>query len=786
MNIYKKLLLGLIIGIMSVKWWRFVPELIPSTFMLLLISILLFLLSVKSKKYFPFYFIGIALGAYISLLTVHLFEHKTNLALSVGVNTTIAGEVGSLYSENKRLKRIIFDIDTVNGKEIAPFGFRISVFSSNKYVFKEGERWQLKVRLREPYGRSNIAGFDARTYYLANHIHGKGTLLEAKLITPHLSMRQSFLDTLLPVFRDYPQGRFLLALAFGKRNLLTEEDWLQLKQTGLTHLLAISGLHIGLAYGFAFFVLFHLLPIFSKRDKFVAVPYVIACFFAVLYAWAAGFSLPTQRALVALLLWVLLRLSSFKLSGSDAFLIVLACILLFEPFSVFSMSFWLSFSAVGVIVIFQSFSFLPLLEKNNALEEREFFIKNSVLDKGRAGFYLVFHVVKKAMQTLFILQFFLLLGMLPLNLYYFGGVSVSALFANSIAIPIISFITVPSLLLAFVFSFFYPNNFAWWIADISLSWIMSVAHFLSQAWIRLPSFSLLFIFTLLSFIMLFILVSKKQKGVLAFTGLILLFTWKDEKGKTEAIWNMHVLDVGHGLAVLIESEGEALLYDTGASWGKSSIAQSVIQPVLDKLDLSLTGVMISHMDNDHAGGLTWIETQLNPEWIRSSSQSASHLSCQKGDVWRWKHLQFSVLSPSRAQIRPKNADSCVVKVFDGVNSVLLTGDIPKKEEAILLNMPTLLKSDVLLVPHHGSLSSSSLAFLEKVNPHVAIASTGRYTPWQLPHPDVITRYEKREIGWFETSTNGQISVTFSEKGINVSRYRQDVAPYWYRKVVGAL
>ncbi len=767
MNTYKKVLLGLVIGIMSVKWWTFIPAFLPASLIFLFLFVGAFLLSIKTKMRWLHFLMGLLLGAYLSLIRVYLYEQKTELALSIDVNTIISGTVDSLYSENNRLKRLIFNIDTINGKNITPNDFRINVFSSIDKPFKQGESWQLKARLREPYGRANIAGFDAKTYYLAHHIHAKGSLLEAKLLDPHLSLRQRFLNKLLPVFNGYEQGRFLLALAFGERNQLTDTDWQKLKQTGLTHLLAISGLHIGLAFCAVFFVIFHLKPFFFRQDTWISAPYFIACFFAFIYAWAAGFSLPTQRALLALLIWTVFRLSALKLSGFDTFLMVLASLLVFDPFSVFSMSFWLSFSAVGLIALFSSFSFLPQVQKK------------------RTGLYLIGALLQRTILSLLLLQAFLLLGMLPINLYYFGGFSMSALIANTLAIPIVSFITVPALLLALFVSLFYPDNFVWAIADLSLSWVMAIAHFLSNAWVSLPGINLLFIFTLLGFLLVLQLVAQRQRLFIAALGLILLLSWKASSPRRET-WQMHVLDVGHGLAVLIERNGQALLYDTGASWGSSSIAKSVIQPVLNKLNLSLRGVMISHLDQDHAGGLKWINQTLKPDWVRSSSLMASHLPCKQGETWTWEGLSFSAIAPEKLTVRPKNAASCVIRVFDGKHSVLLTGDIPKKEEQALIERGAQLKSDLLLVPHHGSLSSSSVAFLQAVAPDIAIASTGRYTPWQLPHPEIIERYQQQNIAWFETRTAGQISVIFSEQGIKITRYRQELSPYWYRKVVGAL
>lgn len=773
MNTNKKLLFGLVIGIISVRWWPWVPEIWPAIFLLLFL--------VFNRKRIPIFIVGLSLGGFLSLSAVSLYKYQQNIAFSIDKDTTIAGKVGSLYSENKRFKRIIFDIDTKEGQKISGFGFRISLFSDQKWVFKEGQRWQLKVRLREPYGRLNAAGFDAETYYLANHIHAKGTLLSAKLLDDQVSLRQQWFDRLQPVFSQYAQGRFILALAFGERGQLTDSDWQLLQQTGLSHLLAISGLHIGLAYGFAFAVCVFLRPCLMRRDIFLMAPYLFGVLVAVLYAWTAGFSLPTQRAVIGLSLWVMIRLSGFQCSRTDTFLMVFACVLVSDPFSVFSVSLWLSFGAVGLILFSQAFvMFQPKLQ-------------TAVVPRAQASshlfsqwFHRLFRPIKRYAMILLVLQSFLLLGMLPLNAYFFGGFSLSSLLANFIALPIVSFITVPSILVGLLLSFYSADHVFWQLADVSLLWVMGFAELVDNAWFRMAHVSPFFWLVLFAGFLLLMLTEGRKQRLMVFIWVLIVLSWKDHNQLAPKSWRMDVLDVGHGLAILLTQGDEAVLYDTGGAWNEASIAKSVIAPILEQQNLQLKGLILSHFDNDHAGGMDWITQNLSPQWIRSSSNQYQHLPCQQGETWHWQHLTFSVIAPNALSSRPKNAHSCVIQVQDGTHQILLTGDLPAQEEKRMIDEGFKLKSDILLVPHHGSYSSSSSSFLQAVDPQLAIASTGRYTPWRLPHPSIKNRYQQMDIDWMETRTDGQISVIFSEKGWKVMRYRQDIEPYWYRKVVGAI
>ncbi|MEZ8146464.1 DNA internalization-related competence protein ComEC/Rec2 [Enterovibrio norvegicus] len=748
-----KLLFGIVVAIITLKWWPSIPSIgVVIATLLILIALHRFVSEIV---------IGAAIGCLIATGAVAIFQHKTDTALTVDVNTTIAGKVGSLFTKENGQTSVIFDVDTVNGRKLTIFEtFRARLYWRTELPVKQGQHWSVTARLREPYGRVNEAGFDAETYFLSRHIHSKGSVRSANVLNERVSVRQQLYDTVYKNVAHLDSARFLIALAFGERGMLSSEDWQQLRDSGLAHLMAISGLHIGLAFFFGYTVTRYVFPLIVKRDTHLWIPLMMGLVAACLYAWMAGFSLTTQRALMALLVVSLIRQSGYSASPFSTFFLVLAAVLVFDPLSIFSASFWLSFGAVYALCI------MALFRPTAPLEE-------SVIQK-----------VARYIKSLLIMQCVLMIGMLPLMWTWFGGVSLTALFFNVLAVPLISLITVPLILLGLILTPFGASSYVWHAADLSLQPLMSLLGVASFGWLETQGPSTVFpiVVVLLAFVLW--LVGFRTIPIAAGVIGLSLFTWKNTQTDTTA-WRVDVFDVGHGLAVLIEKEGRAVLYDTGAAWSSGTVAASVIAPVLTQRGSKLDGLILSHGDNDHAGGEAWVTKHLVPQWVRSSENDLGHLACLRGNRWRWQQLEFEVLYPLTLSDRAKNASSCVIKVSDGKHAVLLTGDLPKAQETYLLTQNDDVSADVLIVPHHGSKTSSSEAFINHVNPKAAIASTGRFTPWNLPHPDVVSRYENRGIEWFETGYDGQVSAQFSDKGWRVLSQRNDTEPFWYRKKFGA-
>ncbi|MBE1274251.1 DNA internalization-related competence protein ComEC/Rec2 [Enterovibrio baiacu] len=748
-----KLLFGIVVAIITLKWWPSIPSSgVVITTLLILIAL---------RRYVSEIVIGAAIGCLIATGAVAVFQHKTDTALTVDLNTTIAGKVGSLFTKENGQTSVIFDVDTVNGRKLTVFEtFRARLYWRSELPVKQGQHWSVTARLREPYGRVNEAGFDAETYFLSRHIHSKGSVRTANVLNERVSVRQQLYDTVYDDVNHLGSARFLIALAFGERSLLSSEDWQQLRDSGLAHLLAISGLHIGLAFFFGYTVARYVFPLIVKRDTHLWVPLMMGLVAACLYAWMAGFSLTTQRALMALLVVSLIRQSGFSVSPFNTFFLVLAAVLAFDPLSIFSASFWLSFGAVYALCI------MALFRPSAPIEE-------SAMQK-----------VARYIKSLLIMQFVLMIGMLPLMWTWFGGVSLTALFFNVLAVPLISLITVPLILLGLMLTPLGASSFVWQAADLSLQPLIGLLGMASFGWLETQGPSILFPIVVVFLSLMLWLVGVRTIPITAGVVSLALLTWKSAPSDTSA-WRVDVFDVGHGLAMLIEKEGRAVMYDTGAAWASGSIAASVIAPVLAKRGSKLDGLILSHGDNDHSGGEDWVIKHLMPEWVRSSENDIGHLPCLRGNHWRWQQLEFEVLYPLTLSERAKNPSSCVIKVSDGTHAVLLTGDLPKAQEAYLLAQHDDLSADVVIVPHHGSKTSSSEAFIDHVNPLAAIASTGRYTPWNLPHPDIVSRYKSRGIEWFETGYDGQVSAQFSDKGWRVLSQRNDTEPFWYRKKFGA-
>ncbi|MDD1782855.1 DNA internalization-related competence protein ComEC/Rec2 [Enterovibrio sp. ZSDZ35] len=749
-----KMLLGIVIAIVSLKWW---PE-VPSLSAIAPVFVILYLL----RKCLPAFAMGLTVGGLIAYSAAGLFLFKTNSALTVAHDTTIEGKVGSLFTAQKLQTNVIFDVDTVDGRNLDVFErFRVRVYWRSDEQPKQGERWRLKVRLREPYGRVNEAGFDAEVYFLSKHIHAKGSLKTAERLQGSQSFRQDMLDEVVRLTDGFRSVRFLIALTFGERSLLSSDDWQGLRNTGLGHLLAISGLHIGLAFLLGYSVTKLCMPILSHADKYLWFPLLTGMLLAVFYAWMAGFSLTSQRALFALSVACIIRLLGARFDVFEALVIVLAVVLIFDPLSVFSASFWLSFSAVSVLCVSVTFS-------KNASHHQ-----NTVR---RRFLYSVGQLTR--------VQVYLMVGMLPITWLWFGGISLPALVLNLIAVPLVSFVTVPAILMALVFSFFHAGEIFWQLADLSLWPVMWLLTAFDFGWYT-PSAMPIQVPLLVWGLAFLLLITQWRSFAILKMSMVMALMASLIQPQNSDEWRIDVLDVGHGLSVLIEKQGQAVVYDTGAAWQSGNMAQLVLDPVMQKRGVSLAGLIVSHGDNDHAGGEQWVIERYSPRWVRSPENKAGYLPCRAGERWVWQGLTFDALTPSKLVPEAENEDSCVVRVSDGNHAVLLTGDVPYKEELGILEQEGVIASTVMIVPHHGSKSSSSNAFLEAVGAKVAIASAGRYTPWNLPHPDIIERYREAGIPWYDTVEYGQTTVYFSDKGWRLSSQRKHEEPFWYRKMFGA-
>jgi competence protein ComEC len=733
--------------------------------------------------------------------------NKLNIQDFVGKTIVIKGTINNIPSQQKNATRFNFIIDEFNGKKL-PEKIKIRLRWDDKTQFfrtnssplslQQGQQWKLHVRLKPAHGFANVGGFSYQTWLRQKSIHATGYVKKSKqntILDVSTRYRQKLyleLDKLLSVAHSNRDvSHFIYPLTFGERSHISTKQWQVLQATGTQHLMAISGLHLGLIASGGYFIvlwLIRLLPLrfmlptqvntwlLLKNSRLLA--FVFSGGIAVFYAYLAGFSLPTIRAMVMLLLFIAAKILAVKLSVVRWLLLSIVTIILLNPFSIFSASFWLSIYAVTLILLI-----IWRCRKlfNNCGESR-------------------FSKVQAWLSSLLIVQLGLSLFMLPVAALLNYELPLSAFMANIIAVPWMSFTAIPLCLLSVVVMPFSETlaNFFLELSLLSLELIWEWLSYLaskSELLVKVSHDQLMMIlaFMGLLFISVFFTPRKIVIVVMLTTLLLGLMTNTLYQQKNNE-WQVNVLDVGHGLAVIIERNGHAVLYDTGASYPSGfNLAQSVISPYLQYKGISLLDhLIISHSDNDHAGGLQYFSEQVSINQLKigeintnikavDAYSFAVKNSCQQGNEFIWQGLTFSVLWP----VLPKgeeNDDSCMVKISDGKNSILLTGDISHKVESILIDNNEIvqqLSADIIIAPHHGSKTSSSLAFIHAVSPKAVIFSTGFLNRWRMPHTSVLERYQLFNVTQYSTADQGMIHIKISDKRLEIQSYREHIKPYWF-------
>lgn len=663
------------------------------------------------------------------------------------------------------------------------------------FTLLQGQVVQLKVKFKPAHGLANIGGFSYQTWLNSKSISGTGYVVNHKqnaLLETSQTIRQQLYNqyqTLLPKNELAP---LLLALGFGSRDELTKELWQVLKATGIGHLIAISGLHIGLvATGSYIFIMLLIgglpLKLLLSGNKFQVINsrYLaigLSMVAALSYGYLAGFSLPTTRALLMLTIYWCTRLLSIKLSIKRWLLITLFILTLVAPFSLFTASFWLSVYAVVII-------FLSLWRFKH------------FISSGRQSWRFV--------KGLLIIQLSLTMMLLPISAVFFQQISIVAFFANIIAVPWMSFLTIPLCLLSVLLMPISESlsQACIWLCIESLQVIWNYLNYLSTLpWtiIELSGFitQLSVLVGVLCIIGLFcqprINFNKKARVAVLYSAMLclclLIIGWSNtdqpslyESKASEPVnskndWQLVVFDVGQGLSILVKHQQKAMLYDTGASYDSGfNMVDAVVLPYLQHAGIKrLDKVIISHSDNDHAGGLAVLQQSIPITEIIYNDDKLGDSQCKQGKNFHWQGLTFEMLWPNK-HVAKENDESCVVLISDGLHKVLLTGDISKKIETILMQLYPTLIADVLIVPHHGSKTSSSAEFIAQLKPKVAVVSAGFLNRWRMPVDEVTKRYHQYNVPLLNSAESGQIIFNFSEKGMFTQTYHNELWPFWFAK-----
>lgn len=542
----------------------------------------------------------------------------------------------------------------------------------------------------------------------------------------------------------YLMKPLLLALMFGDKSLMKADHWQVMRDTGTAHLLAISGLHLTMVATSIYTIIYLLTRVISAFMPSLSskpIAWIISCLFSFPYILVTGNQISAWRAYVMMvgLSWVVMgKRQSFTFQDLSWVTVI---VILIQPHALFSMSLWLSVSAIGLI--------------------------------------LLIHPHMQALPTwqrILFMQWRLSLALGLMACMMMHTLSLSSPLANIIAIPYVSVIVVP---LCFLATVLLMISSAWatpllTLADLSIQplwWGLSRLSSLMTApalWITNP-----WQWVCASLIVLSCTLPSTRLirwlSLILWLGVLCPIPPHPAKGQA---W-VDVLDVGQGLAIVVRTKSHILVYDTGAGLEGKAVADQTLLPFLYHEHINhIHTLMISHADNDHRGGYATLTKQLKVDNILSGEpQDSSEQPCHAGQAWTWDEVEFVVLSPGTQKLSEGNNLSCVLKISAGEHSVLLTGDIEAPAERALLSTE-LLQADVLLAPHHGSKTSSTEAFLKAVNPQHAIISAGLMNPYHHPHVEVVDRYQHQAIKLWNTAHNGALHVKISKSGASVLAYKE--------------
>ncbi len=697
-----------------------------------------------------------------------------------GHDIEVIGVVAELPRIHEHGQRFSFDVEkTITPQAGVPVHIYLSTHNNQQttpLALHAGERWQLTVRLKQPHGSSNPHGSDFEVWALENNVRAVGYVnnkadnvrlaaradgLAYRIETWREAVRDKFIATLV----NAPYAGVLSALAICDQSSIPQAQWQVFTRTGVNHLMSISGLHITMLASLGFALTYWLwrrsvrLTLFLPARKAAAL---VALLVALGYALLSGFAVPAQRTVymvgaVAFALWL-----NRNFSLGQMLSIALLGVLIPDPWAVLSPGFWLSFGAVAIILYVTAYRLKP----SHWLEE--------------------YGKVQWAMT----------IGLIPMSLGLFQQVSLVSPIANAFAIPLVSLVVVPLALLGAVL----PSDFGiggtpLWLAHSVMGWTMALLEWLNDlpqaVWTQHapPAWSIVAG-------MLGVLVILLPRGFPArWLGLLLLLPMflNTPEPPAQAAVRLTVFDVGQGLAVGVQTRHHTLLYDTGPDFSDGADSGNrILIPSLRAMGINqLDGMILTHDDTDHTGGAASVMQAMPMGWVSSSlpdehpllHQATVKQRCTDGQSWQWDGVDFKILHPDAASYSKehisKNNRGCVLRISIGNEHILLTADIEKESEQQLLEehadkLPAIL----LIVPHHGSKTSSTDEFIAAVHPKYAAFTVGYFNRFGHPKQEVVQRYAHSGAELLRSDEDGAILVEMDARGLQVERYRKTHRRYW--------
>lgn len=634
------------------------------------------------------------------------------------------------------------------------------------------ERWEMTVRLKAPHGTLNPHGFDYELWMWEQGLQAAGYVragardsapryLGDSWTHPVERARQTVRDAVFDRVTDRKLAGVIAALVTGDQSAIERSDWDIFRATGVAHLMSISGLHITM---FAWLAALVIGWLWRRSDvlgwqlslRFPAPQAALigGVALAGLYALFSGWGVPSQRTVWMLLTVALLRLTGRRWPWPIHWLAACAVVVAIDPWALMQAGFWLSFVAVGVL--FATSSDAPVSANKGTGRTR---------------------AVASGMAHHFREQWTITLALTPLTLLLFQQVSVVGLVANALAIPWVTLVVTPLAMLGVLVPPLW-NAAAWAVAGLSV-----FLHTLAQWPFATLSLPVPPLWAAIGGVVGGGLLAMRLPWSMRVLGMPLLLPvllWQTPR-PANGEFALLALDVGQGNAVLVRTATHSLLYDTGPRYSlnlDSDAGHRVVVPLLRALDERLDMVVLSHRDLDHVGGAPAVLTMQPQAALLSSIETAHPLQalraaqrCEAGQRWEWDGVTFEVLHPLAADYErglKSNALSCVLRIGNGHQTALLAGDIERDDEAALVaraessaSAPGVLQSslhaDVLLVPHHGSKTSSTASLLDAVKPKLAIVQAGYRNRFGHPAPDVLARYKDRGIQVVDSAHCGAMS-----------------------------
>ena len=692
-----------------------------------------------------------------------------------GKDIAVIGVVAELPHQHERGLSFGFDAEKVLTPDAhVPPHILLSTYANKDappLPLHAGERWQLSVRLKQPHGTSNPYGFDFEAWMLERELRASGYVrddeenvrLDAIVEKPGYlieRLRETVRERFQKTLGNAPYAGVLTALAIGDQGSIPAAQWQLFTRTGVNHLMSISGLHITMLAGLAFALAYAgwkrsvRLTLRLPARKAAAM---IGLLVALAYTLLSGFSVPAQRTVYMLGTVAAALMLSRNVAPSQILAAALLIVLLLDPWAVLSPGFWLSFGAVALI----------------------FYISANRI--GHSHWAVEYSRVQWAMT----------IGLIPPLLALFQQVSLVSPIANAIAIPLVEFVVVPLTLLGALLPFdwiLHLAHQAMSLCMVVLEWLNSLPN---AVWTQHapPAWSIALGMTGVLWCLLPRGFPARWLGLLLMLPMFLVLPAPPPQGALRMV----IFDVGQGLSVIMQTQNHALLYDAGPDFpGEADSGNRILIPSLRAQGIArLDELILTHDDTDHTGGALSV-MQAIPIKLFSSSlpddspilqQAHRRQRCADGRNWDWDGVHFEMLHPSQASYAEekisKNNRGCTLRLSAGKHSVLLAADIEKESEKRLLQQHAdKLPAIMLVVPHHGSKTSSTQPFVNAVHPHYAVFTAGYRNRFGHPAAEVVERYRSAGSELLRSDEDGAIVVNMDRESFGVERYRKTHARYW--------